>query len=92
MDEVILGPVFTTQNEPIIEGYIKKIVTFRNRLKQLECKMVKVYFNLNTLDNTFSIPVGHISDAIEIGKRLQKRGYNDLTLIFNDQKIIISEK
>ena len=87
----IIGLEITKRTEDKVEGYLKKIQIFRNWKNELEQRNIYVNFILNIKDNTYNIPIGHIEDGIEIGKRLERKGYEDLTLIFNDKKIKISE-
>ena len=88
----IIGLVITKKTEEHVEGYLEKVEVYRGKyIGKLKQRNIHVNFSLNVKDKTFKIPIGHIDDAIEIGKRLERRGYRDLTLIFNDREIKISE-
>ena len=90
MASKIIGLKITNKTEEQVEGYLEKIQEYK-RYGELKLRIIEVNFILNVKDNTYKIPIGHIDDAIEIGKRLERRGYSDLTLIFNDREIKISQ-
>ena len=86
----ILGIVFVKKTDEKVEGYLAKWRTETKQGELIKDELIKIYFEYIPETGIYTLPIGHIEDAKEIGRQLKGAGYKNVKLLFNDKEYEIN--